>query len=69
MGRVTGLRGLAGKVVVIAGGASGIGTETARRLGREGWLVVVGDVAADAALQVAEINGQVIKVDGGTILR
>jgi NAD(P)-dependent dehydrogenase (short-subunit alcohol dehydrogenase family) len=49
-----GLGGLVGKVVVIAGGATGIGAATARRLGREGCLVVVGDIAADAARQTAD---------------
>jgi NAD(P)-dependent dehydrogenase (short-subunit alcohol dehydrogenase family) len=48
-----GLRGLAEKVVVVAGGASGIGAATAARLGEEGCRVVVGDVADDAAQQTA----------------
>jgi NAD(P)-dependent dehydrogenase (short-subunit alcohol dehydrogenase family) len=48
-----GLRGLAGKVAVVVGGATGIGAETADRLGEEGCPVVVGDVAADAAEQTA----------------
>jgi NAD(P)-dependent dehydrogenase (short-subunit alcohol dehydrogenase family) len=49
-----GLGGLVGKVVVIAGGATGIGAATACRLGRDGGLVVVGDVAADGARQTAD---------------
>jgi len=49
-----GLRGLAGKVVVVAGGASGIGAATARRLAEEGCTVVVGDLAADGARRTAE---------------
>ncbi|MET0703351.1 MAG: SDR family oxidoreductase [Mycobacterium sp.] len=48
------LRGLAGKVAVVAGGATGIGAATAARLGGEGCQVVVGDLAADAAQRTAE---------------
>ena len=48
-----GLRGLAEKVVVVVGGATGIGAATAARLGEEGCRVVVGDIAADAAEQTA----------------
>ena len=40
----TRMRGLADKVVVVAGGGSGIGAATARRLGAEGAAVVVGDL-------------------------
>ena len=49
----SGHRGLAEKVVVVVGGATGIGAATAARLGAEGCHVVVGDVAADAARQTA----------------
>lgn len=49
-----GLRGLAGKVAIVAGGATGLGAATAARLGEEGCRVVVGDVAVDAARQTAE---------------
>jgi len=56
------LRGLADKVAVVAGGATGIGAATAARLGAEGALVVVGDVAAEAAQRTAEA----IAGDGGT---
>jgi NAD(P)-dependent dehydrogenase (short-subunit alcohol dehydrogenase family) len=48
-----GLRGLAGRVAVVVGGATGIGAATAARLGDEGCRVVIGDVAADAAQQTA----------------
>ena len=48
------LRGLADSVAVIAGGATGIGAATARRLGEEGARVVVGDVATEAAERTAE---------------
>jgi NAD(P)-dependent dehydrogenase (short-subunit alcohol dehydrogenase family) len=45
------VRGLSGKVVVVAGGATGIGAATAQRLAAEGAAVVVGDVAADSLRQ------------------
>jgi NAD(P)-dependent dehydrogenase (short-subunit alcohol dehydrogenase family) len=48
------MRGLAGKVAVIAGGGSGIGAASAVRLGEEGAHVVVGDLVADNAEAVAE---------------
>lgn len=47
------LQGLAGKVVLVAGGATGIGAATAMRLAGEGCRVVVGDVAAAAARDTA----------------
>jgi NAD(P)-dependent dehydrogenase (short-subunit alcohol dehydrogenase family) len=48
-----GHKGLADKVAVVVGGATGIGAATAARLGAEGCRVVIGDVAADAAQQTA----------------
>lgn len=48
------LRGLSGRVAVVAGGATGIGAATAARLGAEGCHVVIGDVAIDAAQRTAE---------------
>ncbi|MEE3062489.1 MAG: SDR family oxidoreductase [Actinomycetota bacterium] len=48
-----GLRGMAERVAVVVGGATGIGAATAARLGAEGCRVVVGDVVADAAAQTA----------------
>jgi NAD(P)-dependent dehydrogenase (short-subunit alcohol dehydrogenase family) len=48
------MRGLAGKVVVVAGGAGGIGTATCVRLAAEGAKVVVGDIDLSAATEVAE---------------
>ncbi|OBF64317.1 oxidoreductase [Mycobacterium sp. 852002-51971_SCH5477799-a] len=48
-----GLRGLADKVAIVAGGATGLGAATAARLGEEGCRVVIGDVAVDAARQTA----------------
>ncbi|OBJ85876.1 SDR family NAD(P)-dependent oxidoreductase [Mycobacterium sp. 1245852.3] len=47
------LRGLADKVAVVVGGATGLGAATAARLGEEGCLVVIGDVAVDAAQRTA----------------
>src|SRR5438067_12951209 len=47
------MRGLNGKVVVVAGGAGGIGTACSVRLAEEGATVVVGDVNRDAADAVA----------------
>jgi NAD(P)-dependent dehydrogenase (short-subunit alcohol dehydrogenase family) len=47
------MRGLSDKVVVVAGGGSGIGAATARRLGAEGAAVVVGDLLGDNADAVA----------------
>src|SRR5215218_5923653 len=47
------MQGLADKVVVVAGGGSGIGAATARRLGTEGAAVVVGDLVGDNAEAVA----------------
>jgi NAD(P)-dependent dehydrogenase (short-subunit alcohol dehydrogenase family) len=48
-----GLRGLAKRVAVVVGGATGIGAATAARLGEEGCRVVIGDVASDAAARTA----------------
>ena len=47
------MRGLDGKVAVIAGGGSGIGATTAARLAAEGASVVVGDLIGDNAKRVA----------------
>jgi len=51
---VAAMRGLEGKVAVVAGGAGGIGTACSIRLGEEGCSVVVGDLNAEAAAEVAE---------------
>ncbi len=47
------MRGLTDKVVIVAGGASGIGAATARRLAEEGAAVMVGDIDAAGAEKVA----------------
>ena len=47
------MRGLQGKVGVIAGGARGIGAAAARRLAEEGASVVIGDMLVELAEQVA----------------
>jgi len=48
-----GRSGLAGRVAVVTGGGSGIGASVARRLAEEECHVVVVDLNADAALEVA----------------
>lgn len=48
------MRGLNGKVVVVAGGGSGIGAATANRLADEGCGVVVGDLNRGNAQAVAD---------------
>jgi NAD(P)-dependent dehydrogenase (short-subunit alcohol dehydrogenase family) len=56
------MRGLDGKVVVVAGGGSGIGAATAARLAEEGASVVVGDIVMPNAEAVATE----IRASGGT---
>jgi NAD(P)-dependent dehydrogenase (short-subunit alcohol dehydrogenase family) len=45
---------LSGKVVVVAGSATGVGAATARRLASDGARVVLGDINDEGAKQVAE---------------
>jgi NAD(P)-dependent dehydrogenase (short-subunit alcohol dehydrogenase family) len=56
------MRGLTNKVVIVAGGATGIGSTTAKRLAEEGCHVVVGDIAEDNAKATADA----ITAAGGT---
>ena len=48
------MRGLSGKVGIVAGGGRGIGAATARRLADEGAHVVIGDLMGDWAREVAD---------------
>lgn len=48
------MRGLQDKVGIVAGGARGIGAATARRLAEEGAAVVIGDLLAEQAREVAD---------------
>ncbi len=61
------MRGLSGKVGIVAGGGRGIGAATAKRLASEGTAVVIGDLMGDWAREVADaINasgGKAIGVD------
>jgi NAD(P)-dependent dehydrogenase (short-subunit alcohol dehydrogenase family) len=52
------------KVAVVIGGATGIGAATARRLGLEDAHVVIADIAADGARELAET----ITRDGGVAI-
>jgi|SRR5882762_5769520 len=55
------MRGLRDKVIVVAGGAGGIGGATSVRLADEGAAVVVGDLNGDGAEEIADR----IEKDGG----
>ncbi|MFD2250784.1 SDR family NAD(P)-dependent oxidoreductase [Pseudochelatococcus lubricantis] len=48
------MRGLKGKVVVVTGGAGGIGSATGRRFAEEGARVVVADIGAEAAARAVD---------------
>lgn len=58
------MRGLEGRVAVVAGGAGGIGTATSLRLAEEGASVVVADLdegaAASVAKQISEAGGTAV---------
>jgi NAD(P)-dependent dehydrogenase (short-subunit alcohol dehydrogenase family) len=57
-------RRLAGRVVVITGGGSGIGLAAARRMRAEGASIVVGDIDGDAGAAAAEeLSGLFVPVD------
>ncbi|WP_216896020.1 SDR family NAD(P)-dependent oxidoreductase [Nocardia alni] len=61
------MQGLADKVVIVAGGATGIGRGTAERLGAEGALVAIGDInlpgATATAERIAAAGGRAIAVE------
>jgi NAD(P)-dependent dehydrogenase (short-subunit alcohol dehydrogenase family) len=58
------VRGLAGKVAVITGAASGIGAAAARRLAEEDVRVVVADLADEPGQHVAEeVGGRYVRAD------
>jgi NAD(P)-dependent dehydrogenase (short-subunit alcohol dehydrogenase family) len=60
------VRGLTGKVVVVLGGATGLGAATAARIAAEGSSVVIGDIAEDAArrtaAEIVEAGGEAVVV-------
>ncbi|HUB21962.1 MAG TPA: SDR family oxidoreductase [Streptosporangiaceae bacterium] len=61
------MRGLQGKRIVIAGGATGIGAAAAERLAAEGAAVAVGDVnfpaAQDTASRITAAGGRAIAIE------
>jgi len=58
------MRGLKGKVGIIAGGARGIGAATAERLCAEGASVIIADIMGDMAVETA----QKIAKSGGSVI-
>jgi len=58
------MRGLSGKVGIVAGGGRGIGAATARRLAAEGAAVVIGDIVEEWALDTA----QTLRAAGGKVI-
>ena len=55
------MEGIAGKVAIVTGSASGIGRASARKLAREGAAVVVADINVDGAEETVEL----IEKEGG----
>jgi NAD(P)-dependent dehydrogenase (short-subunit alcohol dehydrogenase family) len=58
------MRGIEGKTLVVAGGATGIGRGAAMRLGQEGAKVVLGDLDGEGADRVA---GEITEAGGTAI--
>jgi NAD(P)-dependent dehydrogenase (short-subunit alcohol dehydrogenase family) len=59
---------VSGRVVLVTGGANGIGAATARRLARNGARVVIADVDAGRGAAVAnECGGRFVRADVGTV--
>nr|WP_087572837.1 SDR family oxidoreductase [Sphingomonas sp. CDS-1] len=60
------MNGLSGKVIIVAGAATGIGLATVRRLAAEGARVAVGDInaigAEEAAQQIRDAGGEAIAI-------
>ncbi|OJU85497.1 MAG: short-chain dehydrogenase [Solirubrobacterales bacterium 70-9] len=57
--------GIDGKVALVTGGASGIGAATARQLSEQGAKLVVADLDADAAAELAaSLPGEAIGIGG-----
>jgi len=54
------------KVAIVTGGASGIGAATARRLAREGIIVVVADIHAEAG---EHISGEIVDSGGKSVFQ
>ena len=55
---------IAGKIIIVTGGASGLGEGTARMLAAKGATVVIADMQADKGEAVAkEIGGAFVKCD------
>lgn len=61
------MNGLRGRTFIVAGGATGIGAGTAKRLASEGASVAVGDIniagAASTVAQITEAGGRAIAVE------
>ena len=58
-------KGLAGKIAVVTGAASGVGKAIAERLAAEGAQVVVADISGDGALVAQAIGGVFVQGDSG----
>ena len=55
---------MAGKVIIITGGASGLGAATARAAAAKGAKVVIADIReADGGALARELGGQFVKCD------